>query len=60
MNKPLHSIPNRAGFVLDVRDQSGKWHRTVVTFNEKNENYYLDLPPGVLWSSLIDWREVGQ
>lgn len=57
MNKPIHSIPNVAGYRLEVRDQSGTWHATQVIKRE-NGNHYLDLPPGVLWSSLIDWREV--
>lgn len=57
MFKPLHRIPNVEGFALDVRDQNGLWHRTRVIKRE-NGCFYLDLPDGVRWSSLIDWREV--
>lgn len=57
MNKPLHSIPNRDGFKLQVRDQDGNWHNTKVVLKQ-NGNHYLDLPDGVRWSSLIDWRDV--
>lgn len=55
--KPLHQIPNIAGYWLEVHDQSGKWHKVEVV-QRANGLHYLDLPPGVLWSSLVYWREV--